>query len=289
MYLKSGGDNTNQTYHKNIINKDNDKMLIAESNSNSDNNTSDNKKEHDGNNDIDNSNNKDIVNPIKNIKNRKIELIGSNDKSTDKRASQAIQLLVNDTLTMTALEGIKDSHDLAQSIAKQLVLQVLTTPIYQDQFAGVLNYIFSYESVLSPTRRLIYWTIGGKNCFHSTIYQSKWQLNYLMHDIEPLGAKQNTVNQINQGLKSWTSNPLSRKNIIIPNISWYLNQNIDVIAKDVAKAITKVEEETIEGLSNLIVESLKSDAVRSAAREGILYYFKLSSGSSEKENNNVNK
>jgi hypothetical protein len=52
------------------------------------------------------------------------------------------------------------------------------------------------------------------------------------------------LNQMNTLIRSIKTKALSRKNIIIPNISWYLNQNIDVIAKDVAKAITKVEEET---------------------------------------------
>jgi len=283
MYLKSGGDNTNETKvinNNDNVNKDKISTAIDSNNNNDDNNNKENK-----NNEID-INSKDIINPIKNIKNRKIELIGIN-KSTDQRASQAIQLLVNDTLTLTALEGIKDSRDLAENIAKQLVLQVLTTPIYQEQFAEVLKYIFSYETVLSPTRWLAYWALGGKDCLSNTIYQSKWQLNYFFHDIEPLGAKQYTVNQINLGIKSWISNPLSRKNILIPNISWYLNQNIDIITKDIAKAIPKAEEKTIQGLSHLIVESLKSDIVRSAAREGLIYYFKLSSGNSEKDSSNI--
>jgi hypothetical protein len=218
--------------------------------------------------------------PIKNIKNRKIEIVGK----TDQRIP-GIQLLVNDTLAITALEGIKDSHDLAQSIAKQLVVQVLTTPIYQDQFADILKYIFSYESVLSPTRWLVYWSLGGEDCKSNLIYQSKWQLNYWMHDKEPIGAKNFSVDQINSGIASWLSNPASRKNVIIPNITLYLNNNIDTITTEMAKSIPKAQDKTIEGLSHLIVESLKSDMVRSAARDGLLYYFKLSSGKEVQQDN----
>ena len=233
-----------------------------------------------------NINDKTITNmPIKNIKNRKIEIVGKPDQRIP-----GIQLLVNDTLAITALEGIKDSHDLAQSIAKQLVLQVLTTPIYQDQFADILKYIFSYDSVLSPTRWLVYWSLSGRDCKSNLIYQSKWQLNYWMHDQEPIGAKNFSVDQINSGIASWLSNPASRKNILIPNLTLYLNNNLDSITKEMVKSIPKAQDKTIEGLSHLIVESLKSDMVRSAARDGLVHYFKLSSGkevhndTKEKEN-----
>ena len=64
-----------------------------------------------------------------------------------------------------------------------------------------------------------------------------------------------------------------------------MNNNIDTITTEMAKSIPKAQDKTIEGMSHLIVESLKSDMVRSAARDGLLYYFKLSSGKEVQHDN----
>jgi hypothetical protein len=129
----------------------------------------------------------------------------------------------------------------------------------------------------------VYWALGGRDCLSNAIYQSKWQLNYFMRDKEPIGAKNYSVDQINHGLDSWLRNSITRKDILIPNISWYLNENIDIITKEMVKSIPKAQDKTIEGLSTLIVESLKSEVVRSAARDGLVYYFKLTSGKEIKQ------
>lgn len=279
-------------FHTLYMNSNNNDNNYTNRNKNDDNNNTNTKTNLTANNNsnvISNDNNTNQNNtkhkPITNIRNRKIEIVG---KSSDQRIP-GIQLLVNDTLAITALEGIKDSHDLAQSIAKQLVVQVLTTPIYKNQFADILKYIFSYESILSPTRWLVYWALDGRDCLSNALYQSKWQLNYLMNDQEPIGAKNYSVGQINHGLDSWLRNSMTRKDILIPNISLYLNENIDVITKEMVKSIPKTQDKTIEGLSTIIVESLKSEVVRSAARDGLVYYFKLTSGKEIKQDKDKEK
>ena len=71
---------------------------------------------------------------------------------------------------------MKDSKQYLNMLSRELLLGILHDHKNQHIFGDFLNYTFSYESILLPTRELIYYSFNNYNTYH--IISS-----YLNHEI----------------------------------------------------------------------------------------------------------
>lgn len=88
-----------------------------------------------------------------------------------------VKVLIHDRISSTAIDQLKDSEKLVNEIAKSLVLDVLTDEQTKFQFGKILKNILTYESVQTPTRDLIYWSIHTDATFKSLYPISKANFN----------------------------------------------------------------------------------------------------------------
>ena len=86
--------------------------------------------------------------------------------------------LVQDTLTSSAVDSLRESQQLANSIAKSLVLEVLTRTENRGKLGELLQYTFAADTVLTPTRELLYWSLELEHTFKNIVWQVQWHRNY---------------------------------------------------------------------------------------------------------------
>lgn len=121
-----------------------------------------------------------------------------------------LKVLLHEQLTSSAIDSLRDSHAIANDLAKKLSLDILKEPETLGKFGQLLGYIFAYESVLYPTRLLIYWSIGTDVAFKNAIIQTKWQIGRWQRTVGP--------NQVNYLVRNLLQNDDIKKLSIKPLI-----------------------------------------------------------------------
>lgn len=71
----------------------------------------------------------------------------------------SFKVLIHEQLAQSASNSIEGSTLLAQEISKSLVVDLLRSKENTKKFGVLLGDIFKFDSILEPTRSLIYWSI----------------------------------------------------------------------------------------------------------------------------------
>jgi len=144
------------------------------------------------------------------------EIIGVDDIS---RGLRPVKVLVNESFVASALDSIKaalNSHDLANSLAKDLVINILDASDNRPKLGKWLQYIFDYESVRNPTRWLVYWSIARTDTIHQSSSLLRTQIDYwCVKEGFP------TTKSLLLGLtNNWLVSKESQRDAIVPLIKW---------------------------------------------------------------------
>lgn len=132
-----------------------------------------------------------------------------------------IKVIINQHVANTAIDSIQDSQQAANQLAKELVINLLTSPTIPNQFGTFLNNTFAYEQILHPTRDLLYWSLRFPHVHEHLYTQSRtglnwWLANYGQGTFYPIAAE-------------WLIHPTTRKTVIVPIIQTSLNDPVNVM------------------------------------------------------------
>lgn len=132
-----------------------------------------------------------------------------------------IKVLLNEQITNSALDSLKDSEEMMHLLAKNLIIDALQDKSAPGKFGQILNYVFDYEVTLSQTRSLLYWSLNTpdvtKNIDSLNAYQLKqWSRTF-------------GVGQVSSLAQSWVVAVPSRKEVVSPLLSWVLTQQAYVV------------------------------------------------------------
>ena len=109
-----------------------------------------------------NKKNYDVNSDNNNIKNE-------NDNNNQKNIPP-MKILLNNYITSSTVDSIrdsmKDSKEYLNMLSRELLLGILHDNKNQHIFGDFLKYSFSYESILLPTRELIYYSLNDTNTYH---------------------------------------------------------------------------------------------------------------------------
>lgn len=183
-----------------------------------------------------------------------------------------IKDILNEQISSTAVDSLRDSQLVANEMAKTIIYDVLREKETKGKFGELLQFLFAYESVLHPTRWLVYWSLNLDTTLDSVVYQTKWQINYW--------AKQDPTAFLSSSLLDssiyWLKSIEARKHHIDPLLLWTLKQKeiADPVAGIVVDALPYVKETTVDALKWAVSESLKSECTKKAVQEGLVYYLK---------------
>ena len=92
--------------------------------------------------------------------------------------SPGLRNLVHDTITSQAVDELKRSQQMANDLAKSLILEVLGRKENRGKLGELLQYTFAADTVLTPTRELIYWSLELEQTFKNIVWQVQWHRNY---------------------------------------------------------------------------------------------------------------
>lgn len=141
-------------------------------------------------------------------------------KSTQKDIPP-IKLIINEQITSTAVDSLKDSEQMLHLLAKNLVYDVLHDKQTPKKFGELLQYIFTSESILSTTRGLLYWSLKTPDCMVNIEALSKYQLTSWMRTYG--------MSQVSWISQNWLEAPSARQLVVSPLLSWVLRQKPYVI------------------------------------------------------------
>ena len=99
-------------------------------------------------------------------------------QSGDGAQTPGLRNLVHDTITSQAVDELKRSHQMANDLAKSLILEVLGRKENRGKLGELLQYTFAADTVLTPTRELIYWSLELEQTFKNIVWQVQWHRNY---------------------------------------------------------------------------------------------------------------
>lgn len=179
-----------------------------------------------------------------------------------------IKGILNEQLSSTALDSLRDSQFAAHELAKSMIQNTLKAKKTKGQFGELLNYMFSYESVLYPTRWLVYWSLNSNDTVLNTTYQAKWQVDYW--------GKNSGKDEVIAASKLWLASSENRKECINPLMFWALNQKEvkDPIAAVVIDALPYIKKDVVDAMKWCVSESLKSEDIKQSVKDGLLFYLK---------------
>ena len=114
------------------------------------------------------------------VKNRALyaEIVTKEQKRYNGEILPPIKVLLNETLASQAVDSIKDSKAVVNEVAKSVITDILNHKSTPKRFGLILKDVFSNESVLSPTRWLVYWSLDLESTFKSLMGQSNWQIEH---------------------------------------------------------------------------------------------------------------
>ena len=171
----------------------------------------------------------------------------NNNNNKDKEKLPPMKILLNKHITSTAVDSIrdsiKDSKDYLNMLARELLLGILHDNKNQHIFGDFLKYTFSYESVLLPTRELVYWSLYQTDTFQTIQSYINYQVLQIIsptaslsHNIIKKSIVNSAIYNINdKAFKTCTLNPL---------IVWTLQQRdivIDPLSKIIIDALPYVK------------------------------------------------
>lgn len=172
-----------------------------------------------------------------------------------------LRVLVHETLSSSAVDTIRDSQQLANELAKVVVLEVLGRKENQNKLGLFLQYIFASDTVLSPSRELIFWSLAFPETFSNLIYCAKWHRNYWIGrsslncwhfddnqitnnnhawDLGQHGDREHIQAAVVKLTAQWLDDPTSRTEVATPLLDWTLQQQefvISPLAVVIAEAI----------------------------------------------------
>jgi hypothetical protein len=139
-----------------------------------------------------------------------------------------IQILLNERITSSAVESLKDSKQVIQLLAESLIYDTLHDQDTPKKFGEVLQYVFSYESTLANTRSQLFWAVNTPDCLKSIESLTSWQLNNYFNT--------HAIGQLSFAARSWVVTPQARKTVICPLLTWTLRQQ-DIVVTPLAHII----------------------------------------------------
>ena len=161
----------------------------------------------------------------------------------DNDAPSPLRVLVHETLSSSAVDSIRDSQQLANELAKCLIIEVLDRKENRGKLGLLLQHLFVSDAVLSPTRELVYWSLTLDETVKNTIFYTNLHRNYWLglskigqhvrtrRGVErQQGAKELTQEAILALAIQWLSDPQTRKVVINPLLDWTLKSQESVIA-----------------------------------------------------------
>jgi hypothetical protein len=183
-----------------------------------------------------------------------------------------IKDLLNEQISSTAVDSLRDSQQVANEMAKTIIYDVLKDKDTKGKFGELLQFLFAYESVLHPTRWLVYWSLNLDSTMNSIEYQTKWQIDYWAKLDPTLSLKSSLLDSSIY----WLKTSEARKYHIDPLLMWTLQQKtvVDPVAGIVVDALPYIKETTVDALKWAVSESLKSEDTKKAVQEGLVYYLK---------------
>lgn len=72
----------------------------------------------------------------------------------------SFKVLVHEQLAASASDSIEGSKIIAQEISKSLVVDLLRSKENPQKFGMILGDVLKFDSILQPTRALIYWSLN---------------------------------------------------------------------------------------------------------------------------------
>lgn len=106
----------------------------------------------------------------KSDKNKNNYDVKSDDNYQNQKNIPPMKILLNNYITSSTVDSIrdsmKDSKEYLNMLSRELLLGILHDNKNQHIFGDFLKYSFSYESILLPTRELIYYSLYDNNTYH---------------------------------------------------------------------------------------------------------------------------
>lgn len=132
-----------------------------------------------------------------------------------------IKVLLNEQITNSAVDSLKDSEEMMHLLAKNLIIEALQNKSATGNFGRMLSYVFNYEVTLSQTRSLLYWSLNTPDCTANIQSLSAYQLKCYANTIG--------VAQVSALSQAWIVAPSSRKEVVSPLLTWVFKQKPYVV------------------------------------------------------------
>lgn len=164
-----------------------------------------------------------------------VEIVGSGDTPF----APPLRVLMHEQLTSSAVDSIRDSRQLAHELAKSLLIEVLERKENRGKFGELLLYLFVSDTVLSPTRQTIYWSLTSESTIENIVTNVQMHRDYWLGFTENYDRGIRAIQKLHtrhegrlmtdillmSQVIQWLEDPLSRTAVITPLIDWTLQQD----------------------------------------------------------------
>jgi hypothetical protein len=168
-----------------------------------------------------------------------------------------LKVLINEKIAETAADQIRDSHAIARELAKSLLLDFLHHPTSKNQFGQFLDGLFKYESLRSPTRNLIYWSLTTPDVYSYTYDFTRYQaIQWFRYSGPPLCSSLIIDYISSSANRRATFAPLLAGVITDPGIA------VNPLTELVVSSLPDTRSLLVQGAKAIVQETLKSEQTK---------------------------
>lgn len=154
------------------------------------------------------------------------------DEDSETTGLKPIRVILNESLTSSAVESIRDSQEIANALAKELIIDILSDKGTENKFGIFLQHIFTFDSTLQSARDLVFWGLKSDQSMSNATTLAKESLSAWS---KGAGSSQLLVLSNN-----WLHSAHSKTTSITPLLLWTLNQKqavhdplTDIVSKSI--------------------------------------------------------
>lgn len=139
-----------------------------------------------------------------------------------------LKVFINAQITSTAVDSLKDAHEMMYLLAENLIMEALKDGQTPKMFGQMLKHMLAYESTQCTTRQFLYWSMHSPHGYDNIRHISAWHMKDYINTYAPI--------QLSVAAQEWSLSLLSRRTVINPLLTWTLNHE-DIVVGPLADIV----------------------------------------------------
>jgi hypothetical protein len=206
--------------------------------------------------------------------------LGTDSSGSGDSSDAPIRVIVRELAAASAVDSMRNSHEIVNVLARDLVLNAFSQPESQMQLGLSLQKLFSYKSVVDSTRWLAYWGIYNDYSLENISLLAHEQKRYFMnkhHHIYQSEGYDYTEEQLVSLVKWFFETDYARQVVVPQLVDIGLKENMTVKNSGIRLSGSiynkEMKEWCSDNLKTMSLQTLEQDKTKIQVKDALVQFL----------------